>query len=945
MGDTSLTQQQPTQMPPSVQTVRIFLASSAELADHRSKFALFIAEQNKLWLAQRGVFFELVQWEDFLDAMSATRLQDEYNRALQGCDLFVLLFRTKVGRYTAEEFAEAFGQFKDTGRPLIWTYFHRASVDLNDIDEEEFAGLRRFQKQLKALGHFETKYDNHDALCRHFHAQLDKLKADGFFTPPPATLEAAPATGSTIPAQAQQERVLTHLQALIARLDQHEHRYVPLSGEETQEQRLERVLKELVVPSDVVYQAFGFDKDNDDDADDDAPADRRHAHAPADADISNNRKKQPSKVYADVLDAYRALPQRRRAGAPGNSSNSNNGRSSQPHAVRRLAVLGEPGAGKSFSLGRIACELAHAALADPAQPVPVLVALGLWTDPAEPLEAFIARCSLPPPPRAQAGSKQSADTRAALLPEDIDSLRRAGRLLLLLDAVNEIPPGQRRNKSAAIAALAQDDHLAALVLSCRQRDFEAELQGRLPFDTLRLQPLQPWQVRDFLHRTLTLVHGPEEGARQAEDKFWQIAGGEALREVWQVWEQAGAGFELFWTAEEEPTEPDIRSAVSRKQYHYWLAARSLEGRSLILLAENPFLLTVMMQLPAIPPNRARLFAGFLKLLHQREADARQHRGDGASVPYRRAWRAVLVQVAEALQRADASMGGVRGEDDGARTALARRDWPVALSDELLAFCLDASVLQRVGDELRFTHQLLQESLAADVLRDAARSGQRPASDFWPEQLGWHRTGWEVVAEIAAEACAGDAAEQITLIDWLARTAPKVAADIWQHAGRPALPAELLTRTQAQWLPRMTDVQAEPAPEFRMAIGAWLGALDLDDRPGTGLRADGLPDIAWVQIADDRPFIYQNGEQHPPLPPYAIARYPVTNRQWQAFVDDGGYTDERWWAGLAGHSGPGEPSWTEPTAPRETVSWFEATAYCRWLGERLGLDIRLPTEQQ
>ena len=43
--------------------------------------------------------------------------------------------------------------------------------------------------------------------------------------------------------------------------------------------------------------------------------------------------------------------------------------------LRRLAVLGEPGAGKSFSLERIACEAARRALRDPAAPVPLLLRL------------------------------------------------------------------------------------------------------------------------------------------------------------------------------------------------------------------------------------------------------------------------------------------------------------------------------------------------------------------------------------------------------------------------------------------------------------------------------------------------------------------------------------------------------------------------------------------
>jgi hypothetical protein len=205
----------------------------------------------------------------------------------------------------------------------------------------------------------------------------------------------------------------------------------------------------------------------------------------------------------------------------------------------------------------------------------------------------------------------------------------------------------------------------------------------------------------------------------------------------------------------------------------------------------------------------------------------------------------------------------------------------------MAFSIDTSVLQRAGDAVRFTHQLLQESLAADVLLDASRTRWRPASDFWPQDRWWQRSGWEVVTEIAAEACEGDTAAQVKLIDWLAADHPGMAVDIWNHAERPTLPAKLLARTKAQWCPRLTDTKAEPAPEARAAIGRWLGALGLDHRPGTGLRPDGVPDIGWVLIDDDRPFRYQDAE-HPPLPRYEISRYPVTNRQWQAFIDDDGY---------------------------------------------------------
>lgn len=180
--------------------VRIFLASSAELEEHRREFRQFIADQNDLptW-KQRGIRFEVVRWEHFIDAMSDTRLQDEYNKAVASCDVFVMLYRTKVGKYTAEEFETAFERFKNTGRPKLYTYLHRTAVDLDTIDLEDVISLKAFQGKLKTLGHFQTGYANHDQLCRHFGDQLAQLDGTGYLrphsvsTPGPADIASLPA--------------------------------------------------------------------------------------------------------------------------------------------------------------------------------------------------------------------------------------------------------------------------------------------------------------------------------------------------------------------------------------------------------------------------------------------------------------------------------------------------------------------------------------------------------------------------------------------------------------------------------------------------------------------------------------------------------------------------------------------------------------------------------
>jgi internalin A len=155
-------------------TMRIFLASSAELREDRDAFDLYFRQQNDQ-LHKKGVYLEIVRWENFLDAMSATRLQDEYNKAICACDIFVCLFFTRTGKFTEEAFDIAHRQFIDSGRPRIYTFFKNADLKTGDARQEDFKSLWAFQEKLSNLGHFHTSYDNIEHLKRQFRDQLDKM--------------------------------------------------------------------------------------------------------------------------------------------------------------------------------------------------------------------------------------------------------------------------------------------------------------------------------------------------------------------------------------------------------------------------------------------------------------------------------------------------------------------------------------------------------------------------------------------------------------------------------------------------------------------------------------------------------------------------------------------------------------------------------------------------
>ena len=157
---------------------KIFLASSSELKADREQFENFINRKNKAWI-DKGIFLELIIWEDFLDAMSQTRLQDEYNQAIKACHLFVMLFCTRVGQYTEEEFETAFGQFQATNKPFIFTYFKDAPISTGELDDNVLS-LLQFKKKLSRLGHFFTVYKNIEDLQLKFGQQLEKLADNGF---------------------------------------------------------------------------------------------------------------------------------------------------------------------------------------------------------------------------------------------------------------------------------------------------------------------------------------------------------------------------------------------------------------------------------------------------------------------------------------------------------------------------------------------------------------------------------------------------------------------------------------------------------------------------------------------------------------------------------------------------------------------------------------------
>jgi len=544
-----------------------------------------------------------------------------------------------------------------------------------------------------------------------------------------------------------------------------------------------------------------------------------------------------------------------------------------------LVVLGPPGSGKSTLLRRLELDLAIDGLRAPADQ-PARAPLSWFV----PLNQYRDRTAADP-------GDWLADRWTARYPAlpPLPDLIAAGRMILLLDGLNEMPHGSPdayrrlvRRWQRYVADSARIAPGTRVVFSCRSLDYSAPLSTpdlRVP--QVVVEPMSDGQIRAFLDAyapslalelwaqltergQLSLVRSPFLARLLVE---------QALHEGTRATSQAAliTGF--------------VRQALRRE---IELGNPLLEPDTLLTDRDVKRIAAGGWPGAYDLPERGALVGSVAGLAHAMQAGGIRPDGGQVRIDYDAALAAVGHPRAADIVHAGIDLGWL-DEDTGA-------------------------------DEVLFSHQLLQEYFAArafaeqpavERLRSAWRTADAgaglddlvarlPAADPLPPLP---TTGWEETAVMAVAMSDDPAAVVGAMMD----------ANL-ALAGRCAAQPDVLPRLGADGLDRMrralADRSRDDAADLRARLAAGLALGPLADPRFE--RRDGphgtyiAPPVATLQggdylLGDDAPIRF--GEQiwtdHQPrhgvwLAPYSVGRFMLTNAEWACFMAAGGYDEERWW---------------------------------------------------
>ncbi len=517
-----------------------------------------------------------------------------------------------------------------------------------------------------------------------------------------------------------------------------------------------------------------------------------------------------------------------------------------------------------------------------------------------------------------------------------------GQCLLVFDGLDEAPTPQR-----PLVRLAVEEFCAAhpgnrYLLTCRIRSYEGNAcLGS--FKTVTLAPFDDAQVGGFI-------------------EHWY----DALPQKFTA-DQATA------------KKADLREAVQR------LPAD---------MVRNPLLLTTLANMHTnsleLPRQRIKLYKNASALLLQRW---HAHKAGKVSLIealglqsdreiYRALWE--LGYFAQKSERGQAAADIPETEAANILTkhfaALAK---PLVAAGEFLDFVDQTAGLLigkggAAGNVYAFPHRTFQEYFAGCHLAKGSRDFKRALRGLLAEGDYWRLTAQlgmeEFLYNDTNEGPAMDAAYSLcTLPEPLPEDTPAWRGALW--AGHFALEIGVSRIAQddlpeggpaflervRQRLLRIVEKNLLPPLEHADA-GFVLGQLG-DPREGVCT----LPPV-WVELEGGKFTMGSNDGESDERPahevevsPFKISKYPITNAQFEMFMNAGGYHEQKWWS-EEGWEYRQKENWEQPrlwenddfnlpNQPVVGVSWFEAEAFCKWLGEQgangkgQNARVRLPTEAE
>ncbi|MBK8030082.1 MAG: TIR domain-containing protein [Chloroflexi bacterium] len=259
--------------------------------------------------------------------------------------------------------------------------------------------------------------------------------------------------------------------------------------------------------------------------------------------------------------------------------------------LRRVVLLGEPGAGKTTTLLKLTVDQARVAQSDPTAKLPVYI----------PLREFDGAFSFSDFIRAKSHNLQAA----------FDRLH--SRFVLICDALNEMPRVAKNDGRELIAEVRDTLHGESdWVVSCRVRDYTDDLSSIKGIGKIRLKPLDLPRIYNFITRKYAGWNEVERGMALWRD----LRGDEDLLNAWAEFVKIDHA-EDFWGKEWLPREKYRSSSENRA----WETMHA-DHRRLLALCRSPFMANMICVLyrrtAQLPNNRAALYADFVANLLQAE---------------------------------------------------------------------------------------------------------------------------------------------------------------------------------------------------------------------------------------------------------------------------------------------------------------------------------------